>query len=148
MSRHSASRRVTSESRQRRFEDVGEAIAVRQVAPEILKHAISASSAGPISSALVAAMSRQMSAGLDASRVVSASRGRRARARLADGVADDLHQRARGELRQMAEKREQAIVRGDVDDARLRAERADERRQLLERIAARRSSASAATAGP
>ena len=100
--------------------------------------AISASSAGPISSALVAAMSFQMSAGLEASRVVSASpRPASARPSCPDRVADHLHQRARGQLRQMAEEREQPIVRVAHRGCAARAPSArDEVGQLLERIAA------------
>ena len=83
------------------------------------RSAISASSAGPISSALVAAMSRQISGGLEASRVVSARpRPASASPSCADRVADHLHQRARGQLRQMAEERQQPIVLVDVDDPR------------------------------
>ena len=85
-------------------------------------------------------MSFQMSAGLDASRVVSTSpRPASARPFVADRVADDLHQRAGGQLRQMAEERQQPIVRVDADRrAGLGAERRDERQQLLERLARRR----------
>ena len=59
-----------------------------------------------------------------------------AEAVLAHRLADHLHQGAGGELRQMAEKREQSIVSGDADGARQGAERAGERGQLLERVAA------------
>ena len=57
-------------------------------------------------------MSFQISAGLEASRVVSTRpRPGEAEAVLADRLADDLHQRAGRQLRQMAEEREQPIVR-------------------------------------
>ena len=79
-------------------------------------------------------MSFQMSAGLDASRVVSANpRPESAEPFVADRVADHLHERAGGQLRKVAEKRQQPIVRVDADDARLRAKRAHEGHQLLER---------------
>ena len=94
-------------------EHVGEPIAVRQIAAQILQHARSARRApGRSRSAFVATMSCQMSGGLEASRVVSARPrpGERQPVR-PDGVADHLHQRARGELRQVAEKREQPVVR-------------------------------------
>ena len=51
----------------------------------------------------------------------------------ADRFAHDAHERAGGQLRQMAQIREQAIVRRDVQDARHGAERLHERAQLLER---------------
>ena len=72
---------------------------------------INASSAEPISSALVAQSSFQMSAGLDARRVVSCRpRPLSLEAFVACGFADDVHQRADGELREVADEGEQAIV--------------------------------------
>ena len=72
---------------------------------------ISASSADPISSALVAQTSFQMSAGLDARRVVSCRpRPLRLEALVARRLSDDVHQRADGELREVADEGEQAIV--------------------------------------
>ena len=95
------------------------------------------SSAAPSSSALVAAMSFQISAGSTPAASCRRVRGpASARPSGPTRVADDLHQRARGELRQMTEKREQPIVRLGADDARLGAERRDKGQQLLERCAA------------
>ena len=54
----------------------------------------------------------------------------------ADRFADDLHQRARGELRQMAQKRQHPIVSLCVHHLRLRAERFRKGQQLVERLAA------------
>ena len=66
--------------------------------------AISSSMAREMLSRLVEAMSRQMSAGLDASRVVSRSpRPASASPSLARAFTDDVHQRAGHELRQMAD---------------------------------------------
>ena len=84
-------------------------------------------------------MSRHGDAGLDASRVVS----RRPRPASASPfgarvIADDVHQRADGELRQMAEVREQPIVLVGVDDARNGAESPDT--NALERRPVRRRS--------
>ena len=73
----------------------------------------------PMLSALVSTMSRHGDAGLDASRVVS-RRPRPASARpFGAGVAaDDVHQRADGELGKMAEVREQPVVLFGVDELR------------------------------
>ena len=73
--------------------------------------AISVSSASRSTSSLVAATSRQMSGGLAASRVVSCSPGP---GELEPGVAgqpaDDVHQGAGGQLRQVADGADEAIV--------------------------------------
>ena len=52
-----------------------------------------------------------------------------------DRVADHLHQRARRELREVAEKRQQTVVGIDADDSRFGAERLHERRQLRDSLA-------------
>ena len=97
--------------------------------------AISVSSAGRISSAFVLGdvapdLGR---AGREPRRVDEPASGE-LEPGVTDGVADDLHQRARGQLRQVTQEREQAIVRGRVEDSRLGAQRPHECDELLERI--------------
>ena len=68
---HGGSYRTAVSASAGRVEHLGQAIAVGQIASQILQQRDSVSSAAPISSALVAAMSFQISGGLDARRVVS-----------------------------------------------------------------------------
>ncbi len=94
---------------------------------------MSASSAAPISSALVAAMSRQMSARARRQpRRVGKAASRERQPLEPDGVAHHLHERARGQLRQMAEEREEPIVLVDTRDSRNRSERRHERGELVD----------------
>ena len=69
-------------------------------------------------STLVAVTSRQVPAGLDASRVVSRNPvPARAQPFAADPLPDDLHQGADGELWKMAEIGHQTIVRNRIHDS-------------------------------
>ena len=78
--------------------------------------AISRSSAGSTSSALVVQMSLQIGAGLAATRVVSASPDPDSRRpALPYRLADDVHQRAGGQLREMARVGEDVIVHHRID---------------------------------
>ena len=105
--------------------------------------ATSSSIARPMLSWFEAAMSRQMSAGLDARRVVSRRPRPASASPSAPGVlSDDVHQGAGGELGKMTEICDERIVRIRRHGLDVRADRLDQHRQargrLLGRVAVRR----------
>ena len=95
-----------------------------------------------MASALVAQMSSQMAEGLDASRVVSARPGPARSMRSPTARPTVSHQRARGQLRQVTQVREQLVVLLGAHDLRHGAEPAHERLQACEVIGRRASPAS------
>ena len=54
---------------------------------------------------------------------------------VADGIANDLHQGAGSQLRQMTQVGQQPVVRGNGEHARFRPQGSCERRQLFDRLA-------------